>query len=349
MTKKHPFARLAIIASVVATAGGAFPAFAAFTNLGSAGGYNVYTIGNFTQSGTDAGGSVAVGGYFAPAGNGSYTVAGSVYARGDYTNSGGTIGGNLVGRNVTFSNETVNGTVSATNNVTISGGSQPSAISYVGTANLPNYYTNAPAHQIHQVQSTSIAYPVDFDATATYLRSLTSTLESTTTGGTTVSFAYNNLSLTGTGKDFYVFHVTAAQLAGMSNFALSVSPATSGTTPTVVIDVDGSSNGAYSFHNNAIALSGTDEYHTLFNFADATTLTTNGIGIKGSLLAPYADVNFNGGNINGTMIANNLYGSGEAHSYAFSGALPATVPEPASLASALGAGAMLFVRRRRPG
>jgi hypothetical protein len=44
-------------------------------SLGAAAGYNAFVLGNFTESGTDSVGAIAVGGNFALAGNGSFTIA----------------------------------------------------------------------------------------------------------------------------------------------------------------------------------------------------------------------------------------------------------------------------------
>ena len=73
----------------------------------------------------------------------------------------------------------------------------------------------------------------------------------------------------------------------------------------------------------------------LFNFAGTGPIGTKGDAIEGAVLAPYAAVNFNGGHIDGTMIAGSLSGNGESHAYSFLGDpnLPTApaVPEPASI------------------
>ena len=94
-----------------------------------------------------------------------------------------------------------------------------------------------------------------------------------------------------------------------------------------------------------------DAEHVLFNLPTATTVNIQGVGLLGSLLAPLADVHFNSGNIDGTLIANNLDGYGESHLHLFQGNLPTPpVPPPPSVplpASALGGTALLTVLAAR--
>ncbi|MDE3195105.1 MAG: choice-of-anchor A family protein, partial [Acidobacteriota bacterium] len=52
-------------------------ASASTLSLGAAQGYNAFVFGDFTEYSTDSQGAIAVGGNFAPAGNGSFTVASS--------------------------------------------------------------------------------------------------------------------------------------------------------------------------------------------------------------------------------------------------------------------------------
>lgn len=65
--------------------------------------------------------------------------------------------------------------------------------------------------------------------------------------------------------------------------------------------------------------------YILFNFHEAEALTLNAIGIHGSVLAPYADIDFYNGHINGSLIGESLHHSmdngGEAH-------MPVPTPEP---------------------
>jgi choice-of-anchor A domain-containing protein len=350
-----------ILLSVVGLVFGwaASSAHADYIGINAAMGYNVFVLGNFTQSGTDSGAGVAVGGNFAPENGGSFTVHGDVVVGGNYTNGGATVDGTVYGySDVKFSNETVGGKVYAGHDVTINGGSQPD-VTYARNATLPSYFYNNPS-RIHQVPSSTIPNPVDFSAAGASLKAESDHLHGLSqTASATVALVGNDLQLhggsAGHGAAFYEFHITATELRTMGQFHLSVFGTASAPNPTVVIDVTNDGT-AYQFANIAQNISGTTQQYVLYNFASATsneTINTHGIGLLGSMLAPNATVNFDSGNINGTMIAGNLYGGGETHAYMFLGNAnlpnPTAVPAPSSLVL-LGIGALsgrLLARRKR--
>lgn len=87
----------------------------------------------------------------------------------------------------------------------------------------------------------------------------------------------------------------------------------------------------------------------LFNFVDATDITFHSVGIKGSVLAPYANVSFYNGQVDGNLIAKNLSSpdgefTGQVNNYRF-GAID--VSEPASWALLFGAGFLMMARRKK--
>ncbi|MDF2179656.1 choice-of-anchor A family protein [Aliiglaciecola sp. CAU 1673] len=89
--------------------------------------------------------------------------------------------------------------------------------------------------------------------------------------------------------------------------------------------------------------------NVLFNFVDATELLFHSIGIKASVLAPFANVSFFNGHIDGQLISKSLsspFGeySGQINNYRFS----AKVPEPAViLMFVLGLAIILMMSTRR--
>ncbi|MDH7606113.1 MAG: choice-of-anchor A family protein, partial [Melioribacter sp.] len=71
-----------------------------------------------------------------------------------------------------------------------------------------------------------------------------------------------------------------------------------------------------------LTVNGTSITNVLYNFYQATQLTIQGIDIRGSLLAPFADVNFVSGVINGQMICKSLSGMGQMNLAQFIGNIP---------------------------
>lgn len=121
-------------------------------------------------------------------------------------------------------------------------------------------------------------------------------------------------------------------------------------------------NGQYRDNDNNI-----DQRHDglytnniLFNFVDADSLSLHSVGVKGSVLAPYAELSFYNGHVDGNVIASSLVTpevtlyddqglpylapTGQINDYQF-GAID--VSEPASIALLFGTGAFMFSRRRK--
>jgi choice-of-anchor A domain-containing protein/RHS repeat-associated protein len=151
---------------------------------------------------------------------------------------------------------------------------------------------------------------IDFAAAFDYLRGRADTWAALTPTGTTAYSPTGNrwaITLTGTDAAFNVFTVDGAKLSACSGFTINA-PATS----TVLVNVTGTSG---SMENFAFSLNGVTKQHVLFNFAQYTALQLNSIGVAGSVLAPRADVNFIGGNLDGTLVATSLTGGGELHHF----------------------------------
>ncbi|BAZ08651.1 hypothetical protein NIES4071_04560 [Calothrix sp. NIES-4071] len=121
-----------------------------------------------------------------------------------------------------------------------------------------------------------------------------------------------------------------ADLSKTNTFNITADP------DSTVVNVSGKD---ISLKNFGFNIAGTTRGKILYNFFEATSITAEGIGIEGSILAPLAKFNFNNGQINGNLIVASLSGTGESHNYLFDGDLPdiatnpdpKTVPEPASI------------------
>jgi choice-of-anchor A domain-containing protein len=338
--------------------------------LGAANNYNVFTLGDFTQSGTDAIGRVAVGGKFDPGGtvgsglldgNASYTVASgnpasttatpNLVVGGNFRNSGTSLNGSaLIGGNAFFHTPTVSGNITTGGDLTAdSGGFVNGSISYAGTLH------NNEGYKFYGGTATQLnappTFPFSFATEGAYLKSLSTQLGAMAGTGSVVftgnagTNTLGGLTLTGTNAKQDIFHVSGADLALANSLTIN---AVAG--ETIVIDIDGATDKMTSF---GITLHNIDNQHVLYNFTGATSLTLNSIGVRGSILAPLANINFAGGNIDGTIIGQSIKGVGESHSFLFTGNIdvpptPSAVPEPATYATAviglLGAG--WFSRRK---
>jgi choice-of-anchor A domain-containing protein len=162
------------------------------------------------------------------------------------------------------------------------------------------------------------ATPVDFPTVEANLKDYSEAFRDTPANGT-VTFQWGALALVGTDPDLNVFNVTAAQLQGTSSFQLSAPEGSS-----VVVNVSGTDivwqNAGFSMPDGgASCRNGTSTWchRVLYNLYEAETLTLGGIGVQGSVLAPYATVEGTSGNIDGQLICEYLYGSLEYHPYFF--------------------------------
>jgi choice-of-anchor A domain-containing protein len=161
--------------------------------------------------------------------------------------------------------------------------------------------------------------PVDFTAAAGQLTGLSAAWAALAANGV-ASVANGSLSLTGTDPALDVFAVSGSQLASASGLTITA-PAGA----TVLVNVSGSAGQLQSL---GMSVSSTDRQHVLFNFPAASTLTLGGVSFQGSILAPLADVTFNNGNLEGTLIARSLTGNGEFHNFPTQVQITATAPPP---------------------
>ncbi|SNS52295.1 PEP-CTERM protein-sorting domain-containing protein/choice-of-anchor A domain-containing protein [Sphingomonas laterariae] len=169
--------------------------------------------------------------------------------------------------------------------------------------------------------------PIDFTAQGVSINALADQLGTLGVNGSTVA-QWGGVTLTGAQSGLNIFTLDASVLSGANNFTI-IAP----TGSQVLVNVTG---GAASLQNMGFNLNGVAASNVLLNFYEAGSLSMNGIGIHGSVLAPGAAVNFNNGQLNGLLVAGSFYGSGELHNKGYTGGLltsnTAPVPEPASWA-----------------
>ncbi|HRQ75380.1 MAG TPA: choice-of-anchor A family protein [Phycisphaerales bacterium] len=225
-----------------------------------------------------------------------------------FTNMG--VGSQLPNSNGALDHMIVGGNVNWTNGQVFGGN-----LSYGGTSILSGVgFPNGSAYQA--------APSVNFAAEQAFLNQ-SSTFWSGLAGNGLAENTFGSVALTGFDSSLNVFNLDGAWLAGANGLSI-----TAPTGSTVLINVSGA---AAQMQNFGFFLSGITSNNILFNFYEATTLNMSGIGIEGSILAPLASVTFANGQMNGTLIAESLTGSGELHHRPFGGDLP-QVPAPATLA-----------------
>jgi choice-of-anchor A domain-containing protein/uncharacterized repeat protein (TIGR01451 family) len=222
-----------------------------------------------------------------------------------------------VGHNATLSNYSVGDQLPITspvedvlivdNNLTYTSGAVYNGNIVVGgTTNLPSSLVSINNGTLKH------GHPINFAAAASYFTSLAAQLSGYTVNAP-ATFQWGGLTLTGTDPYKNVFNVSGANLSGANNVAIS---APNGSV--VVVNVSGTSVS----WTGGFTVTGTSSCNVLFNFYEATSLRIQGIDVTGSILAPFADVNFVSGVQNGQMIAKNVHGIGQFNNVRFLGNIP---------------------------
>jgi choice-of-anchor A domain-containing protein len=150
------------------------------------------------------------------------------------------------------------------------------------------------------VTQAAVGSVVDFAAASSYL-----TTASTYWGGLAPNSTVTNLGvlqLSGSDPGVNIFRITAAALASAAGIVVT---APSGST--VLVNVDGTS---VQFQNMGVTINGTTRQNVLFNFYQANSLTIQGVSVEGSVLAPFAALDFNNGMVSGNVIAGSVSGKG---------------------------------------
>jgi choice-of-anchor A domain-containing protein len=326
-----------------AIVGGAigFPMGALAANLGAANDYNVFVLGDLSQSNTDTEGRVAVGGTVSYS---NFTVCAkdicstaspqeALKVGGDLNATGGTIKGNVnVGGGATTTGTTIVGKVSTGGTASINAGNQGATPTGGVTQNVAGLKTDIDSF---------------FATSSAYLNALSSDLASK--AGTTVAKdAYGAITLSNLSSGLNVFNLNSSDLGGASSFSIA-----SGTPSdaTVVVNLLGNQN--VSIQNFGFNYNGFSRQRVLFNLPDAVSVALTQMGFQGSFLAPRATFTGNNGNIDGTLIVQSLTGTLEAHDFKFQGDLTdpqpgiASVPTPALLPGLVGLGLGIWRRRKR--
>lgn len=305
-----------LVLAAIATACSAGAHAAVLDLSGLIGGANLFTSGNYFARSSDVEGAMLVGG----------TLDVSSYAINQNNKDAYATNGNgyalVVGGDLKFSNGQINnGLYYVGGNTSLTSAGTPGSTQ---TADLPLSFTAVAATA--KAQSTALSKLVET--------------------GTSVAQDHK-MTLTGSGSGVQVFKLTNTELANINDFVIDNVAAGS----TVVIDVSGTSA---SFISWGVELNRFASYNVVYNFADATNLVVQGVGMYGTLLAPNAAVTGAYGQINGNVIVSEWNSSVQINSnhYFVATDIPALVtqpvPEPETYAMLLaGLGLVGFIGRRR--
>jgi len=269
-------------------------------SLGAADDYNAFIFGNFSSENSDTKGRLAAGG----------NVTLSNYGVGDGLTGVSSADTLVVGGNLTYSNGQIN------HGDALVG----------GTASV----TGLNIKDGTLTQNASL--PIDFAAERSYLLSLSGSLATLTKTGTVTYTSWGGVFFKGDGASMLqIFDIDGSKLSSANTFAFLDSIANIPDNATLVFNISGANDFMKNFSMSAFAsLLGNSYNNVLFNFYEATSLTLEGIGIEGSILAPLADVKANNGNIDGTIIAKSYKGTMELHDVPFE-ETQTSVPEPGSM------------------
>jgi len=305
------------------------------TLLGTAGYYNEFIFGDIFQSETDSQGKVAAGGsvnYY------NMSVASEVQTKDPHYPD------LVVGGNLTWTN----GSVGYFPDIN-SGSSEYKKGDIVVGGNAFITQNNGGSSVAYGSLTTGAALPFNFAAEQSYLQGMSSFWGQLAPTGTS-SVTSGEIFLTGTDPFLNIFTLAAADIKQDIGFHINVPD---GATTLVNISGPLAEMKNFGFYFNTLDANKDPQNLfpdalILYNFFEASVLEMAGIAIHGSILAPWADVEFNDGHIEGNLIAKSLLGMGEAHNELFNGRLPSQpVPEPATVLLLGGGlvGAAAFRRR----
>ena len=277
------------------------------------GGANLYSLGNFSASGSDVEGAVLVAG----------NLSGSSYSINDHNKDAYVTHGNtgyalVVGGNLSYSS---------------------------GSIKHGNYYvggTTSTSRVGLDTATKTTVNPVSFSATSAQLKNTSTSLSKVAATGSS-ALAYGGLTLKGGAGSVQVFDLSASTLASVNNFKFS----NLHTNDTLILNISGTNvtlSGGYDDFS---------KYNVLYNFYEAQTVTLKGVGLYGSVLAPLATLAGGNGQINGSVVVGNWASDIQVNANHYftptnvSGYVSA-VPEPETYAMLLaGLGLVGFMARRR--
>ncbi|WP_052087951.1 DUF5057 domain-containing protein [Paenibacillus wynnii] len=168
--------------------------------------------------------------------------------------------------------------------------------------------------------------PINFAVVKENLITLSTTLGTLNQNRTVAEPYYGKTTLSandGEGTQLYVFNVSGSNISTSSSIDINV-PSGS----TVLVNIDGDSDQMHLDTN----LTGVDASHVIYNFTQATHLTLRNT-IKGTILAPKAQITFDNAQITGQIIGRSITHSSTINFLPFKGSI--TLPAPPLLSGSV--------------
>jgi len=295
------------------------------SQLGIAGEYNAFLLDSISIFSTDIEGRVAAGG------NGTF-------GNNETSDEGFAVASKVSVSNPLLPELVVGGNLKMENGSVGYNYGDPQAPNY---QNGTVYYGGSKAEIADNVGKGAVIQgtPIDFAKEGSYLKGISSSWGSLSpTGVPNFEKGADGrylITLTGNSSTFNSFLIDSKVISNASKFTIDV-PFGS----TLLVNISGTeatlSNFAF-FYDDIPGDKNPNfpDQYIIYNFFQAGKLTIGdedeetGIKIDGSILAPWADIEFYNGDIDGNLIGFSLIGDGEAHLELFNGQVP--VPEPATL------------------
>ena len=278
------------------------PSSATPIDLSVAGNYNTFIFDDFTAPSSDTEGRLAVGGN---ANLANYSVGDKLSPSDDPVL--------VVGGDLTFTNGRVyHGDVMV-------GGS---------AANVDQSVRWGLQNDKLELIEGDVGVLVNFSKEEAYLTGLSKEISELTATGTS-EMKWGGMNLKGDGtSDLQVFNLNGQDVLGAHTFNLDVDSIPEDAF--VLFNISGNTAG---LTNMSLSQLQSISDHVLFNFFEADELKLAGIGVEGSILAPFASVNNPMGVINGTIIAKSWDGMMQQNHNPLvqDPGGSAAVPEPATL------------------
>jgi choice-of-anchor A domain-containing protein len=232
----------------------------------------------------------------------------NLFLTGDWNGGHDVVGKVAAGGNITLDNFAVGSGLAETDieNVLVAGGN----LNMTNGAVYGNAYyggsTTADQTVTFMRGALSQGSPVNFAARGNELRNVSSFLASLPANGTTTRENWGGIYLQSSGQTVNVFDVNASEFNGAVFFNIDAPAGSS-----VVVNIRGASAtfGGFGMYFTG----GINQNGVLYNFVDATSISAQGFGFWGTVLAPSADVYFSNGSFDGGFYAQSFTGNAEGH------------------------------------